>query len=113
MLSQEFIERMRERLLEEREKFQDELNSLHSHTEVGDDEDENASEYQNDEISNDIMAQLKSEITRIDAALKRIEDGTYGKSTVSGKDISEARLEVLPWAETTTEEEGEGPQFVA
>lgn len=35
----------------------------------------------------------------IDAALKRIEDGTYGICTNCGRPISEERLEALPWAE--------------
>ena len=112
MLSDEFIARMKERLLEEKQNFIDELASLQAHTELGDEEDENASEFQNDEVNKDIIAQLNSEVSRIDAALKRIEDGTYGKSTASGVEISEARLEVLPWAETTVEEDG-AENFVA
>ena len=34
----------------------------------------------------------------IDAALKRIEDGTYGICTNRGEQISVERLEALPWA---------------
>ena len=34
----------------------------------------------------------------IDAALKRIEDGTYGICTNCGKPIPEERLEAVPWA---------------
>jgi DnaK suppressor protein len=37
-------------------------------------------------------------LTEIDAALKRIEDGTYGICTNCGKQIPEARLEARPWA---------------
>ncbi|GAC1432202.1 MAG: hypothetical protein PVS3B3_30250 [Ktedonobacteraceae bacterium] len=44
-------------------------------------------------------------LTQVQAALKRIENGTYGKSIVSGKPIPEKRLEVLPWADRTVEEE--------
>ena len=33
----------------------------------------------------------------IDAALQRIEDGTYGICTNCGKPISEERLEARPW----------------
>ncbi len=44
-------------------------------------------------------------LTLVQAALKRIEDGTYGKSVVSGKPIPEKRLEALPWADRTIEEE--------
>ena len=44
-------------------------------------------------------------LTLVQAALKRIQDGTYGKSVVSGKPIPEKRLEALPWADRTIEEE--------
>ncbi len=44
-------------------------------------------------------------LTLVQAALKRIEDGTYGKSVVSGKPIPEKRLEAIPWADRTVEEE--------
>ena len=38
-------------------------------------------------------------LTAIDAALGRIEDGTYGICTNCGKPIGEARLEALPWTD--------------
>ena len=44
-------------------------------------------------------------LTLVQRALKRIEDGSYGKSVVSGKPIPEKRLEALPWADRTVEEE--------
>jgi DnaK suppressor protein len=34
----------------------------------------------------------------IDAALQRIENGTYGTCVVCGKPIGEERLEAVPWA---------------
>jgi RNA polymerase-binding transcription factor DksA len=34
----------------------------------------------------------------IDAALRRIDDGTYGTCAVCGKQISPERLRALPWA---------------
>jgi RNA polymerase-binding protein DksA len=37
-------------------------------------------------------------IKEIDAALARIEDGTYGTCTNCGKEISVGRLEAYPWA---------------
>jgi RNA polymerase-binding protein DksA len=37
-------------------------------------------------------------LAEIDAALQRIEDGTYGICTNCGKQISEERLEARPWA---------------
>jgi len=49
-------------------------------------------------------------LTEVKAALKRIENGTYGKSVVSGKPIPERRLEVIPWADRLVEEEEQREQ---
>ena len=37
-------------------------------------------------------------LTEIDAALKRIDDGTYGTCKACGNEIAEQRLEAYPWA---------------
>jgi DnaK suppressor protein len=37
-------------------------------------------------------------LAHIDAALRRIEDGTYGSCENCGKPISPERLEAMPWA---------------
>ena len=37
-------------------------------------------------------------LAEIDAALKRIEDGTYGTCTNCGNEILPERLEARPWA---------------
>jgi RNA polymerase-binding protein DksA len=46
-------------------------------------------------------------VNRVDAALKRVEDGSYGFSIKSGKPISKKRLEAVPYAELTIEEQKE------
>ena len=35
---------------------------------------------------------------QVDAALARLDDGTFGRCARCGRDIPEARLEALPWA---------------
>jgi DnaK suppressor protein len=37
-------------------------------------------------------------LTEVRDALKRIEDGTYGKCAASGRQIEAPRLEAVPWA---------------
>jgi DnaK suppressor protein len=37
-------------------------------------------------------------LTAIDAALERVEEGTYGTCTSCGRPIAPARLEAYPWA---------------
>ena len=45
------------------------------------------------------LIQMKSEtLTKIDAALRRLEDGTYGDCFECGDQISGARLRALPFA---------------
>ncbi len=46
-------------------------------------------------------------LNRINVALKRVEDGTYGFSIKSGKLISKKRLAAVPYAELTIEEQTE------
>jgi len=42
---------------------------------------------------------------KIDRALQKIDEGTYGMSDIDGKPIPIERLEVLPYALTTVEQE--------
>jgi DnaK suppressor protein len=44
-------------------------------------------------------------LARVERALSKIEDGTYGFSDVSGQRIPDARLEVMPDAITTVTEQ--------
>jgi DnaK suppressor protein len=48
-------------------------------------------------------------LEKIDRALQRIEDGTYGISEVSGKPIPIERLEAVPWATTLVDEQPPEP----
>ena len=45
-----------------------------------------------------LLSQEQDALYEIDEALKRIELGTYGKCEMSGKPISHARLEAIPFA---------------
>ena len=47
-------------------------------------------------------------VEEIDAALARIEAGTYGICTASGKPIPKERLEAIPWAAVRVEEKVAG-----
>jgi DnaK suppressor protein len=50
------------------------------------------------------LAQVDRNLLReIDAALKRIDDGTYGICELTGKTIPPERLEELPWARYSIE----------
>lgn len=49
--------------------------------------------------------QLREELDAIARAERRLDDGTYGVSVDSGEPIPDARLEAIPWAERTAEEQ--------
>lgn len=98
MLSQEFIEEMKQSLLNKQSELNAELAGLTAHNELGSDIDSNIQEVESDEVSQDVINVIKSDLVKIEKALAKIENGTYG-SDDEGKEISEARLKVLPWAD--------------
>ncbi|MDP1848587.1 MAG: hypothetical protein Q8K79_12410 [Solirubrobacteraceae bacterium] len=67
-----------------------------------DDDDEHLGE---DELEAGIVEQLREELEAITRAEERLSHGTYGLSIESGAPIPDARLELVPWAERTVEEE--------
>ena len=58
--------------------------------------EDRASERQGDEVLEAQGNSDRDEVRRIDAALARIEAGTYGTCQKCGDPISQARLELLP-----------------
>ncbi|HUB74413.1 MAG TPA: TraR/DksA family transcriptional regulator [Solirubrobacteraceae bacterium] len=50
---------------------------------------------------------LREELEAIARAERRLADGTYGISVHSGEPIPDARLEAVPWAERTAEEQAQ------
>jgi RNA polymerase-binding transcription factor DksA len=47
-----------------------------------------------------ILEGLEAELAEIEAALQRVDDGTYGVDEVTGDPIDPARLEAVPTART-------------
>jgi DnaK suppressor protein len=70
--------------------------------EPGDEDDEDL--YQ-DEFDEGRRQQLTTEMAALERAEARLEAGTYGLSVESGEPIPDGRLEALPTAERTIEEE--------
>jgi RNA polymerase-binding protein DksA len=99
-------------LLEERERVEHSLESLRDgHPGSLDDEVEEGAGTNDNHLGEAASATLGREIdytleenseellAKIDAALQRIEDGTYGICTNCGREIQRERLEATPWAE--------------
>ncbi len=98
MLTQEFIEEMRAKLLAEKELLTTDSAGLAEHTEIGTEFDENATEVQMDDVNADIRGRMESDLAKIEKALAKIDAGTYGTDD-EGNEISEERLRVIPWAD--------------
>jgi DnaK suppressor protein len=54
-----------------------------------------------------ILVNEQSLLAEVNAALLRIEKGTYGKCVVDGAEIPEKRLEAIPWAARCTRHQAE------
>jgi RNA polymerase-binding transcription factor len=105
-------ERARELLDRERKRIEQELGSLRS--DRGDGELSNIDQHTADsgtelfEVERDrsMIDRLETELAAIERAERRLEEGTYGVSVDSGEPIPDGRLEAVPWAERTADEQG-------
>jgi len=61
-------------------------------------------------VDDAIAEGFRARIAAIDRALKRLDDGTYGRSVLSGDPIPDERLDADPAAELTVEEAKERSQ---
>lgn len=52
-----------------------------------------------------LVEQLRDELAAIERAEKRLAEGTFGISVESGEPIPDGRLEAIPWAERTADEQ--------
>jgi DnaK suppressor protein len=100
-------ERVRQRLSEERRRIEEELAGLGRPTAADDPQDfgDQAVTLDQEERDEAIREQLQETLEAIERAERRLDEGSYGVSVVSGEPIPDARLEALPWAERTVEEE--------
>lgn len=55
-------------------------------------------------VDDAVAAGLRDRLAALDRALRRVDDGTYGRSVRSGAPIPDERLEADPAAELTVEE---------
>jgi RNA polymerase-binding protein DksA len=104
-------ERFRERLLEERKRVVDAIDNIHTENPGSmNEETQELSSYQDNHLGDVATATFDREMAStleensnhvladIDAALARIENGTYGICDRCGNPIGSDRLEALPWA---------------
>jgi len=102
-------ERARELLAAERARIEGSLAHL-ARDDAGEPVDEAdpgdpASELYQAEFDEGLADDLQEQLAAVDRAEARLAAGTYGLSIESGKPIADERLEALPTAERTVEEE--------
>lgn len=98
MLPQSFIDEMKQLLLQKKAQLEEDLAGLSAHTELGETEEDSAEELPVDEANQDVIAVMQADLSKINKALLKIEQGTYGADD-DGKEIPEARLKAMPWAD--------------
>jgi DnaK suppressor protein len=91
------------RMLEERRgELQDKLRSLREDLPAHQDEVRDAEEQSVTDFAQEMdfaLMELKAQtLVRIDEALRRVDDGSYGSCVECGQDIAAARLSALPFA---------------
>jgi RNA polymerase-binding protein DksA len=103
-------EHFKQGLLEERQRVVDAIDNIHAENpgSLGDETDEPT--YQDNHLGDIATATFDREmattlednsthvLSEIDAALQRIEDGTFGLCSRCGEQIDIERLQALPWA---------------
>ena len=104
--------RARELLTRERERIESSLAAqerLHrgevEGIEVATEAAEDAELIEQEQVDDALAQTLRDELAAVERAFKRLEDGSYGFSIESGEPIPAGRLEAIPWAERTAEEE--------
>lgn len=95
--------------MKERQRIERALAGLR-HEDVGElaDQDEaadQASDLYENELDEGLADQFREALTAVERAERRLADGTYGLSIESGRPIPDERLEAIPTAERTAEEQ--------
>jgi RNA polymerase-binding transcription factor len=105
-------DRARELLARERTRVQRELADLTGGTDdserlshVDQHLADEATELFDRERDEGVAEELREQLAAIERAQRRLDDGTYGRSIQSGDPIPDGRLEAIPWAERTVEEQ--------
>ncbi len=101
-------DRARELLETERERIERALARL-GRNQDGDANDTNpgdlGTDLFQDELDAGLSEDLREQLAALDRAEQRLADGTYGLSIESGEPIPDERLEIVPTAEYTVDEE--------
>jgi len=98
-IEEKFRKKQQEALELEKQKLTTKIAELDKYPDYGQGNDDNAREVSDFESNLSVEAQLKLLLKKTNAALKAIENGSYGKCKVCKKEIERGRLDSMPYAE--------------
>jgi DnaK suppressor protein len=109
-----FLENKRRQLMELRAQLRKTVDTDHAEeAAIQDESGLQAREYEDDaqklailETEGNLANRDIDRLARVERALHKIDEGTYGFSDVSGQPIPDARLEAMPDAINTVQEQG-------
>jgi len=103
VVSKEFLDKAREELLDRREALEAMRRQIdESSASLSDPQVEFEERAQQEKMQQELDEQdrlNRNELYAVNMALQRIETGTYGLCQECGEEISQARLEAIPWAD--------------
>jgi len=116
-LDQEFIEQQKQRLLELKSELERVRGGLQEDERFRAEEEEDFTQHDSGDMSQSLFTrevdatverQVERRLENVERALQKIEEGTYGLSDESGEPIPRGRLDAVPEATRTVEEQQQG-----
>ena len=113
-LDQEFIERQKQRLQDLKSELERVRDGLQEDERFRGEEEEDFTQHDSGDMSQSLFTrevdatverQVERRLEHVERALQKIEEGTYGLSDDSGEPIPTGRLEAVPEAIRTVEEQ--------
>lgn len=99
MISKEFVQKQKQKLLDKKSRLEKEIKASGKFPDYGTSEDENVLEVEDFQENLAEQKKQREDLKQIKEALKRIENGTYGKCLECGdQEIDKERLEIVPEA---------------
>ncbi len=92
------LNKLKKQLLETKAELEKRVTTIHSHARkpLDANSSEQAAELGNVEVVSALETEAVEELASIEAAMQRLEDGSYGTCITCSEDISEQRLSVRP-----------------
>lgn len=98
-LDKKFLKKQKKALLAEKQKLEKKTAELDKYPDYGRSEDDNAREFSDFESNLSVEIQFRTLLKKVNAALKAIDAGIYGKCKSCKKEIERGRLESMPYAD--------------